>query len=116
MGINDVQENPKAVFRHEHAATRLQLEETLGTFNGSFMVTLLLNEAVKRLTFGYVIHASTFNDVRVRLHVLEPFVQPGKQPSTISTSTPLLCHEGFAIHGTVNVLCSIHNWLSSPKS
>ena len=48
MKIDYVQENPKAVLRYEHAANmRLQLEETPGTFNGYFFVTLYLNEAVQ---------------------------------------------------------------------
>ena len=57
------------------------LEETLGTFNGFFFVTLYLNAAVQRVTFGYVTRSSTFNDVRFRLHVLQPYSQPGQQPS-----------------------------------
>ena len=77
MDINYVQENPKAMLSHEHAASmRLQLEETLGTFNGYFFVTLHLNAAVQRVTFGYVTHSSTFNDVRFRLHILQPYSQP----------------------------------------
>ena len=40
---------------------RLQLEETLGTFNGYFFVTLYLNAAVQRVTFGYVTRTSTSN-------------------------------------------------------
>jgi len=65
MEINYVQEHPKAVLRADHAASiRLQLEETLGTFNGFFFVTLYLNAAVQRVSFGYVTHQSTFNDVR----------------------------------------------------
>ena len=55
----------------EHAATmRMQLEETLGTFSGYFFVTLFLNEAVQRVTFGYVTRSTSFNDVRFRLHIL----------------------------------------------
>jgi hypothetical protein len=82
MDINYVQENPKAMLRHEHAASmRLQLEETLGTFNGYFFVTLYLNAAVQRVTFGYVTRTSTFNDVRFRLHILQPFSLPGNEPS-----------------------------------
>ena len=80
--INYAQENPNAVLRHEHAATmRLQLEEPLGTFNGFFFVTLYLNEAVQRVTFGYIMRSSSFNDVRMRLHILQPYAQPGTQPS-----------------------------------
>ena len=76
MEINYIHENPKAVLRQEHAATiRLQLEETLGTFNGFFFVTLFLNAAVQRLSFGYVTRSSFFNDVRFRLHILEPYVE-----------------------------------------
>ena len=60
---------------------RLQLEETLGTFNGFFFVTLYLNAAVQRVSFGYVTRQSTFNDVRFRLHVLQPYSPPGQQPS-----------------------------------
>ena len=82
MDINYVQENLKAVLRADHAAgMRLQLEETLGTFNGFFFVTLYLNAAVQRVTFGYVTRSSTFNDVRFRLHVLQPYSAPGQQPS-----------------------------------
>ena len=82
MEINYIHENPKAVLRQEHAATmRLQLEETLGTFNGFFFVTLFLNEAVQRLTFGYVTRSTSFNDVRFRLHILEPYVEGGQPPS-----------------------------------
>ena len=55
MEIAYITENPRAVLRQEHAATmRMQLEETLGTFSGYFFVTLFLNEAVQRVTFGYV--------------------------------------------------------------
>ena len=76
MEINYILENPKAVLRQEHAATiRLQLEETLGTFNGFFFVTLFLNAAVQRLSFGYVARSTSFNDVRFRLHILEPYVE-----------------------------------------
>ena len=106
----------RAVLRHAHAASmRLQLEETLGTFNGYFFVTLYLNAAVQRVSFGYVTRSSSFNDVRFRLHILhgQPnnYAQPGKEPSNYSTSTPLSCHEGCAIHKTVNayVLCSTQN-------
>ena len=68
--------------RQEHAATiRLQLEETLETFSGYFFVTLFLNEAVQRLTFGSVTGSTSFNNVRFCLHILEPFVEPGEQPS-----------------------------------
>jgi len=82
MEINYVQEHPKAVLRADHAASiRLQLEETLGTFNGFFFVTLYLNAAVQRVSFGYVTRQSTFNDVRFRLHVLQPYSPPGQQPS-----------------------------------
>ena len=82
MGINYVHENPKAVLRQEHAATmRLQLVETLGTFNGYFFLTLFLLEAVKRVTLAYVICSTTFNDVRFRLHILQPNVEPGKEVS-----------------------------------
>ena len=82
MEINYDPENPKAVLRQEHAATvRLQLEGTLGTFNGYFFVTLFLNEAVQRLTFGSVTGSTSFNNVRFCLHILEPFVEPGEQPS-----------------------------------
>ena len=43
MDINQVQENPKAVLRQEHAATiRLQLEEILGTFNEYFFDYIVL--------------------------------------------------------------------------
>ena len=77
MEIDYVQENPKAVLRYEHAANmRLQLEETPGTFNGYFFVTLYLNEAVQRVTFGYVTRSSSFKDVRFRLHILQPYAQP----------------------------------------
>ena len=70
------------MLRHEHAASmRLQLEETLGTFNGYFFVTLYLNAAVQRITFGYVTRTSTFNDVRFRLHILQPYSQPGNKVS-----------------------------------
>ena len=80
--INYVQENPKAMLRHEHAASmRLQLEETLGTFNGYFFVTLYLNAAVQRVTFGYVTRSSTFNDVQFRLHILQLYSQPGNEAS-----------------------------------
>ena len=80
--VKNIHENPKAVLRQEHAATmRLQLEETLGTFNGFFFVTLFLNEAVQRLTFGYVTRSTSFNDVRFRLHILEPYVEGGQPPS-----------------------------------
>ena len=82
MEINYIHENPKAVLRQEHAATmRLQLEETLGTFNGFFFVTLFLNEAVQRLTFGYVTRSTSFNDVRFRLHILQPYAEGGQPPS-----------------------------------
>jgi len=82
MDINYVQENPKAMLRHEHAASmRLQLEETLGTFHGCFFATLYLNAAVQRLTFGYITRSSTFNDVRFRLHILKPYSQPGNEAS-----------------------------------
>ena len=75
-----MQENPKAVRRHEHSASmRLQLEETLGTFNGSFFVTVYLNEAVQRVSFGSIMSSSSFNDVRMRLHILQPYAQPGTQ-------------------------------------
>ena len=78
MEINYVQEHPKAVLRADHAASiRLQLEETLGTFNGFFFVTLYLNAAVQRVSFGYVTRQSTFNDVRFRLHVFQPYSPPG---------------------------------------
>jgi len=81
MDNNYVQENPKAMLRHEHAASmRLQLEETLGTFNGYFFATLYLNAAVQRLTFGYITRSSTFNDVRFRLHI-QPYSQPGNEAS-----------------------------------
>ena len=44
MVINYVEEHPKAILRADHAASiRLQLEETLGTFNGFFFVILYLN-------------------------------------------------------------------------
>ena len=82
MHINYVEQNPKAVLRAEHAANiRLQLEETLGTFNGFFFVTLYLNAAVQRVSFGYVTRCSSFNDVCFRLHVLQPYSQTGQQPS-----------------------------------
>ena len=82
MEINYIHENPKAVLRQEHAATiRLQLEETLGTFNGFFFVTLFLNAAVQRLSFGYVTRSTSFNDVRFRLHILEPYVEGGHELS-----------------------------------
>ena len=69
------------MLRHEHAASmRLQLEETLGTFNGYFFATLYLNAAVQRLTFGYITRSSTFNDVRFRLHI-QPYSQPGNEAS-----------------------------------
>ena len=71
MDINYVQENPQAMLCHEHSARmRLQLEETLGTFNGYFFVTLYLNAAEQRVTFGYVMCSSTLNDVRIHLHIL----------------------------------------------
>jgi len=55
MVINYVEEHPKAILRADHAASiRLQLEETLGTFNGFFFVTLYLNATVQRVSFGYV--------------------------------------------------------------
>ena len=77
MEINYIHENPKAVLRQEHAATiRLQLEETVGTFNGYFFVTLFLNKVMQRLTFGYVTCSTSLNDVRFCLHILEPFVEP----------------------------------------
>ena len=76
MEINYIHENPKAVLHQEHEATiRLQLEETLGTFNGFFFVTLFLNAAVQRLSFGYVTRSTSFNDVRFRLHMAEPPVR-----------------------------------------
>ena len=82
MQINYIHKNPKAVLHQEHAATiRLQLEETLGTFNGFFFVTLFLNAAVQRLSFGYVTRSTSFNDVRFRLHILEPYVEGGHEPS-----------------------------------
>jgi len=82
MVINYVEEHPKAILRADHAASiRLQLEETLGTFNGFFFVTLYLNATVQRVSFGYVSRQSTFNDVRFRLHVLRPYSQAGQQPS-----------------------------------
>ena len=82
MEINYVHQNPKAVLRQEHAATiRLQLEETLGTDNGYFVVTFFLNEAVQRLTYRYVTHSTTFNDARFHLHILKFYVEPGKEPS-----------------------------------
>ena len=82
MEINYVTENPRAVLSQEHAATiRLQLEETLGTFSGYFFFTFILNEAVQRLTFGYVTRSTSFNDVRFRLHILQPFVEQGQEPS-----------------------------------
>ena len=82
MEINYVQENPRAVLRHEHAASmRLHLEEMLGTFNGYFFVTLYLNAAVQRVSFGYVTCNSTFNDVRFRLHILQPYDEPGMEAS-----------------------------------
>ena len=108
MDINYVQENPKAMLRHEHAASmRLQLEETLGTFNGYFFVTLYLN--AERVTFGYVTRSSTFNDVQFRLHILQPFCNQEMKLQTTSTFTPLLCREGCAIPETVSVLCSTQN-------
>ena len=59
------------MLRHEHAARmRLQLEETLGTFNGYFFVTFYLNAAEQRNTFGYVTCSSTLNDVCIHLHIL----------------------------------------------
>ena len=62
MEIDYVQENPKAVLHHKHATTmRLQLEEKLGTFNGYFFVMLYLNEAVQRVTFGYITRSSSLN-------------------------------------------------------
>ena len=82
MEINYVQENPKALLRHEHSARmRLLLEETLGTFNGFFFVTLYINAAVQRVSFGYVTRSSTFNDVRFRLHILQPYAEPGMEAS-----------------------------------
>ena len=82
MEINYITENPRAVLRQEHAATmRVQLEETLGTFSGYFFVTLFLNEAVQRVTFGYVTRSTSFNDVRFRLHILQPFVEQGHEAS-----------------------------------
>ena len=79
LQLNYVQENIKAILFQEHPATlKLQLEET---FNGYFYVTLFLDEALQRLAFGYVTHTSTFNDVRFRLHVLQPFVELGKEAS-----------------------------------
>ena len=81
MEINYVQENPKALLRHEHSARmRLLLEETLGTFNGYFFVTLYLNAAVQRVSFGYVTRSS-INDVHFRLHILQPYAEPGKEAS-----------------------------------
>ena len=63
-----MQENPRAVLRHEHAASmRLQVEETLRALNGFFVVTLYLNAAVQRVSFGYVTRSSTFNDVGFRV-------------------------------------------------
>ena len=80
MEIDYVQENSRAALRHEHAASmRLQLEETLGTFNGYFFGTLYFNAAVHRVTFGYVTHSSSFNDVHFRLHILQPYTQPGTE-------------------------------------
>ena len=68
--------------RQEHAATmRMQLEETLGTFSGYFFVTLFLNEAVQRVIFRYVTRSTSFNDVRFRLHILQPFVEQGHEAS-----------------------------------
>ena len=81
MEINNVHENSRAVLCQEHAATiRLQLEETLGTFSGYFFFTFILNEAVQRLTFGYVTRSTSYNDVCFRLHILQPFVEPGEGP------------------------------------
>ena len=77
-----MQENLKALLRHEHdARIRLLLEETLDTFNGYFFVTLYLNAAVQRVSFGYIAYSSTFNDVRFRLHILQPYAEPGKEAS-----------------------------------
>ena len=47
----------------------------------SSLLSLYLNAAVQRATFGYVTRSSTFNDVRFRLHVLQPYSPPGQQPS-----------------------------------
>ena len=82
MEINYVQENPRAVLCHEHTARiRLQLEEILGTCNGYFFVTLYHDPAVQRVSFGCATHSSSFNDVRFCLHILQPYAQPGKEPS-----------------------------------
>ena len=90
MEINYIHENPKAVLRQEDAATvRLQLEETLGTFNGYFFVTLFLNEAVQRLTLSYVTRSTSFNDVRIYMHILEPLWNQENNLPTISPFTPL---------------------------
>ena len=49
------EQSDKAILRADHAASiRLQLEETLGTFNGFFFVTLYLNATVQKVSFGYV--------------------------------------------------------------
>ena len=120
MVIGYVQENLKAVLWHEHAASmRLQIEETLGTFNGFFFVTLYLNEAVQRVSFGYITCSSSFNDVCMRLHILEasslmPNMEHNHQ--TTSTSTHSSCQEGFATLGTVIAPFSVLNWLSPRKS
>ena len=89
MDINYVTENPRVVLQQEHAATmRVQLEETLGTFGGYFFVTLFLNVAVQRVTFGYVTRSTSFNDMRFRLHILQPFVEQGEEASNYFNELP----------------------------
>ena len=104
MEIQYVTQHPMAELRHEHSATmRLLLEETLGTFNGYFFVTLFLNQQIQRPTFGYVTRSCSFNDIHFRLHVLHPYVPEGKEASNYFNYSPFFCHKGAATQGTVRV-------------
>ena len=53
--------------------------KVMKTHTSYFFVAIFTNAEVQRPTFGYISAQSRFHDVRVRMHVLDPFVPIGKE-------------------------------------
>ena len=80
MTVKYVTEDIPATLRADHAVDIQNcLHVLLETFTGYFFVAIFTNAEVQRPTFGYISAQSRFHDVRVRMHVLDPFVPIGKE-------------------------------------
>ena len=70
-------------------------------------MTFYLNAAVQRVSFGNVSCQSTFNDVRFRLHVLQPYSPRGQQPSNYFNLNTFLVPRRLCY--TRNCQCPLQN-------